>query len=243
MLLSTEPSTTQIYTLSLHDALPIFDIYTTFEGDNNILLQLVGRRLLGDYSKEFANGSFKVLTRYVAERAEHSLYQRSGLRRVVQQVTDVGSDRRSAAWLKDTEVQRELFSDRVRTQIAEVADALRPVTKKSQAEQARVFNENQYELIKAAKSHAELLQWESFTEALERIEDHDTRTVMTWMRDLFALSTIEKDLGWFIEYGRICQQRARTLRQHTSRVAARLRPHAQVLVHSVGLTQTHLRMA
>src|SRR5690625_3609032 len=69
------------------------DIYTTFEGDNNILLQLVGRRLLGDYSKEFANGSFKVLTRYVAERAEHSLYQRSGLRRVVQQVTDVGSDR------------------------------------------------------------------------------------------------------------------------------------------------------
>ena len=218
------------------------DIYTTFEGDNNILLQLVGRRLLGDYSKEFANGSFKVLTRYVAERAEHSLYQRSGLRRVVQQVTDVGSDRRSAAWLKDTEVQRELFSDRVRTQIAEVADALRPVTKKSQAEQARVFNENQYELIKAAKSHAELLQWESFTEALERIEDPDTRTVMTWMRDLFALSTLEKDLGWFIEYGRISQQRARTLRQYTSRLAARLRPHAQDLVDSFGFTQNHLRM-
>src|SRR5699024_8084398 len=27
------------------------DIYTTFEGDNNVLLQLVGRRLLGDYAK------------------------------------------------------------------------------------------------------------------------------------------------------------------------------------------------
>lgn len=218
------------------------DIYTTFEGDNNVLLQLVGRRLLGDYSKEFADGSFKVLTRYAAERAEHSLYQRSGLRRVVQQFTDVGSDRRSAAWLKDTEVQRELFSDRVRTQVAEVADALRPVAKKSQAEQARVFNANQYDLIKASKAHAELLQWESFTEALERIEDQDTRKIMTWMRDLFALTTIEKDLGWFIEYGRISQQRARALRQYTNRLAARLRPYAQDLVDAFGFTQNHLRM-
>lgn len=224
---------------SLRDDL---DIYTTFEGDNNVLLQLVGRRLLGDYSKEFSNPSFKVLTRYVAERAEHNLYQRSGLRRVVQQVTDVGSDRRSAAWLKDTEVQRSLFTDRVRTQIAEVADALRPVAKKSQAEQAQVFNENQYDLIKASKAHAELLQWESFTEALDRIEDKDTRKIMKWMRDLFALSTIEKDLGWFIEYGRISQQRARTLRQYTNRLAARLRPYAQDLVDSFGFTQNHLRM-
>lgn len=218
------------------------DIYTTFEGDNNVLLQLVGRRLLSDYSKEFSNASFKVLARYVGERAEHNLYERSGLRRVVQQVSDVGSGRRSAAWLKDPEVQRTLFTDRVRTQISEVADALRPVTKASQAEQARVFNQNQYELIKAAKSHAQLLQWESFTDALERIEDKDTKRIMTWMRNLFALSTIEADLGWFIEYGRISQQRAKTLRQYTNRLAARLRPYAQDLVDSFGFSQQHLRM-
>jgi len=218
------------------------DIYTTFEGDNNVLLQLVGRRLLGDYSKELANPSFKVLSRYVAERAEQTLYERSGLRRVVQQVSDIGSDRRSAAWLKDPEVQRNLFTDRVRTQIAEVAEALRPVAKKSQEEQARVFNENQYELIKASKSHAQLLQWESFTDALDEVKDPETQKIMTWMRDLFALSTIEQDLGWFIEYGRISQQRARTLREYTNRLAARLRPYAQELVDAFGYNQNHLRM-
>lgn len=65
---------------------------------------------------------------------------------------------------------------------------------------------------------------------------------MTWLRDLFALSTIERDLGWFIEYGRISQQRARTLRQYTNRLAARLRPHAQDLVDAFGFNQNHLRM-
>lgn len=218
------------------------DVYTTFEGDNNVLLQLVGRRLLGDYSKELANPSFKVLSRYVAERVEHTLYERSGLRRVAQQVSDVGSDRRSAAWLKDPDVQHNLFADRVRTQIAEVAEALRPVAKKSQAEQASVFNENQYDLIKASKSHAQLLQWESFSEALDDIQDPGTLKIMTWMRDLFALSTIEEDLGWFMEYGRISQQRARALRQYTNRLAARLRPHAQDLVDAFGYNQQHLRM-
>lgn len=218
------------------------DVYTTFEGDNNVLLQLVGRRLLGDYSKELANPSFKVLSRYVAERVEHTLYERSGLRRVAQQVSDVGSDRRSAAWLKDPDVQHNLFADRVRTQIAEVAEALRPVAKKSQAEQASVFNENQYDLIKASKSHAQLLQWESFSEALDDIQDPGTLKIMTWMRDLFALSTIEEDLGWFMEYGRISQQRARTLRQYTNRLAARLRPHAQDLVDAFDYNQQHLRM-
>lgn len=218
------------------------DVYTTFEGDNNVLLQLVGRRLLGDYSKELANPSFKVLSRYVAERVEHTLYERSGLRRVAQQVSDVGSDRRSAAWLKDPDVQHNLFADRVRTQIAEVAEALRPVAKKSQAEQASVFNENQYDLIKASKSHAQLLQWESFSEALDDIQDPGTLKIMTWMRDLFALSTIEEDLGWFMEYGRISQQRARALRQYTNRLAARLRPHAQDLVDAFDYNQQHLRM-
>src|SRR5699024_9200913 len=116
------------------------------------------------------------------------------------------------------------------------------VAKESQSEQARVFNEIQYDLIQASKSHVQLLQWESFTDALERIEDPQTKKIMTWMRDLFALTTIQQDLGWFIEYGRISQQRARTLRQYTNRLAARLRPHAQDLVDAFGYTQQHLRM-
>ncbi len=218
------------------------DIYVTFEGDNNVLLQLVAKRLLSDYSKDLTNLSIGALSRYVRGQATEAVVYRSGLRRVAQAVQDAGSERKSASWLKDPEVQRDLLADRVRTKTAAVAQALMPVAKKPQVEQAAAFNENQADMIDAARNHAELLEWEAFTRAVEQIEDAATRQVMTWLRDLFALRVIEDDLGWFIQSGRVSTQRARTLRGYINRLAARLRPHAQDLVDAFGYEQEHLRM-
>ncbi|MGM7667305.1 acyl-CoA dehydrogenase family protein [Microbacterium sp. A93] len=218
------------------------DIYVTFEGDNNVLLQLVAKRLLSDYSKDLTNFSIGALSRYVRGQATEAMVNRSGLRRVAQAVQDAGSERKSASWFKDPEVQRALLEDRVRTKTGAVAQALMPVAKKPQAEQAATFNQNQTDLIDAARNHGELLEWEAFTRAIKTIEDAHTKQVMTWLRDLFALRTIEDDLGWFIQSGRISTQRARTLRGYINRLAARLRPHAQDLVDAFGYEQEHLRM-
>jgi acyl-CoA oxidase len=218
------------------------DIYVTFEGDNNVLLQLVGKRLLADYSKELSGFSVGALSKFVAARATEAVVHRSGLRRVVQSVQDAGSERKSANWFKETAVQRALLEDRVRTKTGAVAQALIPVARKSRAEQAATFNRHQTELIDAARNHAELLEWEAFTRAVDRVEDEHTRQVLTWLRDLFALRVIEDDLGWFLENARISPQRARTLRQYINRLAYRLRPHAQDLVDAWGYAPEHVRM-
>ncbi|QCU78075.1 acyl-CoA dehydrogenase [Citricoccus sp. SGAir0253] len=218
------------------------DVFVTFEGDNNVLLQLVGKRLLADYSRELSGFSVGALSRFVVAHATNAVVHRSGLRRVAQSVHDAGSERKSANWFKETDVQRALLEDRVRTKTGAVAQALLPVARRSRAEQAATFNRHQTELIDAARNHAELLEWEAFTRALESVEDPHTRQVLTWLRDLFALRVIEDDLGWFLENGRISPQRARTLRQYINRLAYRLRPHAQDLVDAWGYEPEHVRM-
>lgn len=217
------------------------DVYTTFEGDNTVLLQLVAKRLLADYAKEFRQVNFGVMARYVVGQAADLTLHRTGLRQVAQVMADSGSERKSAVALRNAATQRELLAERVQTMVAGLAAALKSAGKMPQAKAARLVNSHQHELIEAAAAHAELLQWEAFTRALERIEDRSTRQVMTWVRDLFGLSLVEKHLDWHLMNGRISMQRARTLGDYINRLLARLRPHALDLVDAFGYDGNLLR--
>jgi acyl-CoA oxidase len=108
-------------------------------------------------------------------------------------------------------------------------------------EAAQLFNSNQNALIEAARAHGELLQWEAFTEGLERIEDAGTRTVLTWLRDLFGLGLIEKHAAWYLIHGRISAQRAQAVTSYIDdRLLPRLREHALPLVAAFEFTPEHI---
>jgi acyl-CoA oxidase len=217
------------------------DIYVTFEGDNNVLLQLVAKRLLTDYSARFKNADAGALARYVVETTANKAYHGFGLRRLGQTVADFGSTGRSVANLRDTNTQRELLTDRVETMIAAIATKLRPASRLSKAAAAALFNSQQNELIEAARAHAELLQWEAFTRALDKVEDAGTKQVLTWLRDAFGLGLIEKHLAWYLMTGRLSPQRAQAVTAYIDRLLTRLRPHAGDLVDAFGYEPEHLR--
>ena len=77
--------------------------------------------------------------------------------------------------------------------------------------------------------------------ALERVTDPGTRQVLTWVRDLFGLTVVERHLAWYLLNGRLSAGRARTVTSYIDRLLVRLRPHAQDLVDAFGYEQAHLR--
>jgi acyl-CoA oxidase len=125
--------------------------------------------------------------------------------------------------------------------VAELGGALRGASGLPRARSAQLFNRHQEEIIAAAAAHAELLQWEAFTRGLERVQDPGTRTVLTWLRNVFGLCLIEKHLAWYLMHGRLSAQRARTVGPYVNRLLERLRPHAQDLVDAFGYGPEHLR--
>ena len=218
------------------------DIYTTFEGDNNVLLQLVAKRLLTDYARKFAKADAGAMAGYVAGQVNEAVVNRVGLRRLAQNVKDFGSTSRSVGFVRDTESQRQLLTDRVQTMVATLAGNLRPASKMSPAGAAALFNSNQNQLIEAAQAHGELLQWEAFTEALAGIDHAATRQVLTWLRDLFGLSLIEKNLAWYLIHGRLSGARAQAITSYIDdRLLPRLRPQALDLVKAFGFTPELVR--
>ena len=139
------------------------DVYATFEGDNNVLLQLVAKRLLTDYSRKFATRGCRragPVRRGAGRRGGDPPHRAA---RLAQTVADFGSTARSVGQLRETDAQRQLLTDRVQTMVAEIAARLRNANKLPKMEAAQLFNSNQNALIEAARAHAELLQWEAFT--------------------------------------------------------------------------------
>ena len=217
------------------------DVYATFEGDNTVLLQLVAKRLLGDYSRQFRDADSRKVARLVVEQAAERAYSVSGLRVMRQTIADLGSTARAVGHLRETEVQRALLTDRVETMIADIAGVLKDAKTLSKPEAAALLNSQQNALIEAARAHGELLQWEAFTRALEQTTDADNLAVLTWLRDLFGLRLIKTHLAWYLMHGRLSAQRAASVSAYVDRLIARLRPHALDLVVAFGYGPEHVR--
>jgi len=218
------------------------DIYATFEGDNNVLLQLVAKRLLTDYARKFAKADAGALAQYVAGQVGDAAVNRTGLRQLGQAIADFGSTARSVGFVRDEASQRQLLTDRVHTAVAELAAKLRPASKLSPVDAAALFNRHQNDLIRTARAHGELLQWEAFTRALAKVPEGDTKQVLTWLRDLFGLGLIEKDAAWYLTHGRLSAQRAEAITAYIDdRLQPRIREHALELVAAFGLTPELVR--
>jgi acyl-CoA oxidase len=217
------------------------DVYATFEGDNTILLQLVAKRLVGDYAKtlgaQVRTGGG--MARFAVDRAVDTVLHRTPLRRAGQAVADVV--RRSSAF--DVNAQRRLLTERVDAKVGAVALALRPAQKADPVTAQRLFDRQQVAMIDAARSHAELVRWEAFTDAVESTADAGTRTVLDRLRDLYALTVIERDLAWFLANGRLSAGRAHALEAELDALLRELRPHVLDLVDAWGYGDDHLRAA
>ncbi len=218
------------------------DVYATFEGDNTVLLQLVAKRLLGDYAKQFKGADFGTMAGYLADQVGDAAFNRSGLRRLAQNVADFGSTARSIGYVRSTASQRQLLTDRVHSMVAEIADLLKPTSKLPPTEAAELMNKHQSALIDAAWAHAELVVWEAFTHAVDRMEEGANKQVMRWLRDLHGFTLIEKHRDWYLMKGRLSAHRAEAITDYINhRLLPRLRPHALDLVDSFGLAEGHIR--
>jgi acyl-CoA oxidase len=216
------------------------DVYVTFEGDNNVLLQLVGKRLLSDYAKKFTGATPVTVAGTMAKTIGGGVLAATGVTALSQRVVDRGVTG-SARSLRDPAVQERLLTSRVEVAVAELAARLRPAGRMAPTEAAALVGRNQHELIETARAYARLRQWQAFSRAVEKVEHAPTREVLARLRYVYALDLLERDLAWYLVRGVLSAQRARAVTATLDRLLADLRPHAVDLVNAFGYEQGHLR--
>ena len=77
------------------------------------------------------------------------------------------------------------------------------------SDQFDVFNECQDHVLAAARAHVDTLILEAFTRAVDGCEDDEIAKLLDDLRRLHALTTIERERGWYFEHGRMTGPRSK----------------------------------
>jgi acyl-CoA oxidase len=211
------------------------DVFTTFEGDNTILLQLVAKSLLTGYRDEFGEMNAFATAGFFAAQAWETVVERTGGRELIQRLTDdLVPGRERDEDLVDREYHLNLFRWREEHTLSGVARRLKRGIDDG-ADPFDVFNECQDHVLATARAHTEREILEAFASAIERCEDPELQAVLDYLCDLHALAEIERDRGWFQEHGRISSTRSKAVTRTLNALCEGLHARAGELVDAFGI--------
>lgn len=207
------------------------DVFTTFEGDNTVLLQLVGKGLLTDYSAQFDDLDVLGTARLVTEQFVGFAMERTVARSVFERLS---RRRNRAGDVRDRVWQLSLVEGREKHLVETLAARLRR-RMTSGGDPFNTFNEVQPHLLDVARAHIDRVVLEAFCAAIDDCEDPASQVLLEQVCDLYVLAQIEVNRAWYLEHDRLSSRRAKEVTSAVTELCAELRPHVGTLVDGFGI--------
>ncbi len=206
------------------------DVFTTFEGDNTVLLQLVAKGLLTGYQDSFGSLDSWGKAQFVADLVKETVLERTAARGLIARLVDAVPGRDEEVSLLDRGWQLKMFEDREKHTLEGAANRLRKGASNKDNRLFDVFNDVQDHVLRTATTHIDRVVLEAFVAAVDRTTDPAARALLATLCDLYALTTIEADRGWFLEHGRLTPARSKAVTSTVNALLKELRPHLRTLV-------------
>jgi acyl-CoA oxidase len=211
------------------------DVFTTFEGDNHVLTQLVAKELLTAYADDIKGMSPVEWVRFAANFAGERVLKRTAAETIMQTILDTRQDNEEEGSLFNRGTQVQMFEDREKYMLSTVARRLQGKSKEMSAFEA--FNSVQDHVLHTARAHIDRIILEAFVAGIDACEDDEARKVLNMVCDLYALSVIEEDRAWFVEHRFLSTERAKAVTRAINERCRNLRPYAELLVDGFGIPE------
>lgn len=205
------------------------EIYTTFEGDNTVLMQLVAKSRLTEFKQEFSNMNVFGILNYVADQASTSISEKNPF-------TTRNTDEEH---LLDFEFYLNAFKYRERDILTSSAKRLKKLISGG-LDSFDAFNVSQHHLVQVALAHVERVILEQFILQVGRTKDEGCKKVLTKLCQLFALSQMEKNRGWYLESGYLEGVKTKAIRKMVNHLCWDIRQEAVPLVDAFKIPESCL---
>lgn len=195
------------------------DVFTTFEGDNTVLMQLVAKSRLTEFKQEFGNMNLFSIINYVADQAKTTLTEMNPL--VVRNTDE--------AHLLDFEFQLNAFKYRERSILASAAKRLKRHIDDGM-DSFDAFNVSQHHLVQTGHAYVERIVLEQFILQVESTKDEGCKRILAKLCQLFALSQMDLNKGWYLESGYMEGVKTKAIRKLVNQLCWDIRQDAVPLV-------------
>ncbi|OXA70949.1 acyl-CoA oxidase [Flavobacterium aquidurense] len=205
------------------------EIYTTFEGDNTVLMQLVAKNRLSEFRKAFGEMGAAGIISYVYENAKTAITEKN----------PIATRKTDDEHLLDEEFHLQAFIHREKTILASAARRIKKLVDGG-LEPYDAFNVVQHQMIDVAQAYLERVVLEQFQLAIKEVEDIKSKEILTKLNHLYALSQIEKNKAWYLEDGYMEAVKTKAIRKMVNQLCWDIRPDAVSLVNAFDIPESCL---
>jgi len=203
------------------------EIFTTFEGDNYVLMQLVAKGRLTEFKQEFSNMNLFGILNYVTDQAKTSITEKNPF----------ATRNTNEEHLLDPEFQLHAFRYRERAILSSAARRLKRHIDEG-IDSYDAFNVSQHHLVNVGFAYVERVILEKFIEQVNKTQDAGCRAVLKKLCDLFALSQIEKNKGWYLEQGYMEGAKTKAIRKLVNQLCWDVRQEAVPLTDAFKIPES-----
>lgn len=200
------------------------DIFTTFEGDNTVLMQLVAKSLLADFKKAFQEDGNLAVLRYLGRRISTVITEQNPLviRQADRKQIDTPSFYLAAFQFRDRRLTQTLAA-RFRAYLKDGKDAFSAAL------------HCQSHMMAAAEAWVERITLEQFLAKVKALPEGPEKDLLAKLCSLYAVHTIEAHRGWYMESNYIAAVKSKAIRKLVDMLCAEIRPDVGVLVDAFGI--------
>lgn len=205
------------------------DIFTTFEGDNTVLMQLVAKSRLTEFKQEFAHMNLFGILNYVTDQAKTSITELNPI--IIRNTED--------AHLLDPEFHRDAFRYRERNILTSAAKRLKRHIDDGM-DSFDAFNVSQHHLVQVGFAYIERIVLEKFIEQVNNTADKNCQAILKKLCALFALNQLDKNKGWYLEQGYMEGVKTKAIRKMLNQLCWEVRQDAVPLVRAFAIPDSCL---
>ncbi|KAM1189507.1 hypothetical protein ACFX13_026002 [Malus domestica] len=199
-----------------------FDVQSTFEGDNNVLMQQVSKALLAEY---------------IATQKRGKPFKALGLEHMNKPCPVIPSQLTSST-LQCSQFQMDAFCLRERDLLNRFAMEVSQRQKQGESKEYSIILS--YQLAgDLGRAFADRSILQTFIDAEAALPAGSLKNVLALLRSMYALICLEEDAA-FLRYGYLSTDNVAAVRKEVSRLCGELRPHALALVSSFGIPDAFL---